>query len=237
MRRHKSLGSLRLKLDVDGSTPSGRGGDGGDGGDLGVLASPIVTSRSRARSMVSGTAGVTARSYISRLSTARKTGRDTGRSGASGMPPRLGLTGMSRSMAHVRTSRTGTVPLETGLRSELDQTGVTRSLLEPSKHVLGYTGHQPGLLGLGQEVFTETAPVMERMLNQMSTNLTYQLHPVPMSRGSVSWFATTAKDIAKAGAVPRKTVRDHEHFRSSSEFSRYVDECIKRHLDPLGTGH
>ena len=89
-----------------------------------------------------------------------------------------------------------------------------------------------------QEVFTETAPVMERLLASMSTNLTYGLHPMPMSRGPVNWMSTTTHDVAKDGA--RATSRggaDREHFRSSSEFSRYVDECIRRHLDPLGTGH
>ena len=49
----------------------------------------------------------------------------------------------------LRTRRSG-LHLDTGLRHELDATGVSRSLLVPQQHVLGYTGHQPGLLGLGQ---------------------------------------------------------------------------------------
>ena len=58
------------------------------------------------------------------------------------------------------------------------------------------------------------------------------------SSAPVNWMSTTTHDVAKDGA--RATSRggaDREHFRSSSEFSRYVDECIRRHLDPLGTGH
>jgi len=93
---------------------------------------------------------------------------------------------------------------------------------------------------LPQEVFTETAPVLERMLRSMSQNLTNQLHPMPMARGSVSWLSTTAKDnevaMVPPGNVPKDDF-DREYFRQSSEFSRYVDECIRRHLDPLGTGH
>ena len=85
--------------------------------------------------------------------------------------------------------------------------------------------------------------MLERMLASMSTNLTYGLHPVPMARGPVSWMSTTAHDVARDGIKPLRHTRSlppseaREHFRNSSEFSRYVDECIRRHLDPLGTGH
>lgn len=250
-RSHRSQRQRGLRVHAeDGSAPLVA--------SMSLPASPVSLSRTSRGDSTSGGGG--GRTVSSRL--------------------RLSKSAMGRSRVRPSES-TRSLPLETGLRNELDSTGVHRSQLIPQAHVLGYTGHQPGLLGLGQvrgqcictaalqcchlcasfdapapltyelmrapyhqqEVFTETAPVLERMLSSMSTNLTYGLHPVPMARGSVSWMSTTAHDVARDGIVPLRHTRTlpaheaREHFRNSSEFSRYVDECIRRHLDPLGTGH
>lgn len=65
--------------------------------------------------------------------------------------------------------------------------GQSREQLRPMSHCLGYTGHKPGELGLGQEVFTETNPVLDRMLAKLSRNLTSVTQPCPMAVGPVSW--------------------------------------------------
>ena len=88
------------------------------------------------------------------VSLSRKSGRRDGSSGNGGGRTvssrlRLSKSAMGRSRVRPRDS-TRSLPLDTGLRNELSATGVHRSQLIPQQHVLGYTGHQPGLLGLGQ---------------------------------------------------------------------------------------
>lgn len=111
-------------------------------------------------------------------------------------------------------------------------------LLKPAEHIPGYTGHKPGKLGFGQEIYLESTPEIDHLLARLSNGLSRAVFPNPIDTAPL--MAPKAKvdleDAIKERAW-QKGQRLHIYNHQLSEFTNFLDICIRQGINPTATGH